>query len=112
MLRKDKKRPFTVQTRHADIKVLGTQFDVCAYGTDQEMTTTLESGLVEIFNKETSATMILKPGQQNRLDISTGEMTNVQVKTDLYTHRGVTIFYDLIMILLLMLLKKWSAGMG
>lgn len=84
-VKKDAKRPFIVQTKYADVKVLGTQFDVCAYDRDQEMTTTLEKGSVEVTNKETSTITMLKPGQQNRLNMLTGEMHNENVKTDLYT---------------------------
>lgn len=84
-VKKDSKRPFTVQTKYADIKVLGTEFDVSAYDREHEITTTLESGSVEVFNKETSTVAMLKPGQQNRLNILTGEMQTENVKTDLYT---------------------------
>ena len=34
---KDKKHPFTVKTKFADVQVFGTRFDVCAYEGDQEV---------------------------------------------------------------------------
>ena len=82
---KDKKHPFTVHTKYADIRVLGTSFDVCAYDTDNEVLTTLESGSVQIINKKNSLAANLNPGQQNRLNTKTGEMENLQVATHLYT---------------------------
>lgn len=84
-VKKDTKRPFIVQTKYVNVKVLGTQFDVCAYERDHEVTTTLEKGSVEVFNKKTSTVAMLSPGQQNRLNVLTGEMQNQDVKTDLYT---------------------------
>jgi len=82
---KDKKHPFTVQTKLADVQVLGTRFDVCAYPADPEMTTTLEEGSIRIFNKTTNTRTALAPGEQNKIDSATGEMTNTKVKTQLYT---------------------------
>ena len=82
---RDKKHPFTVQTKFADIQVLGTKFDVCAYENDNDMTTTLEEGSVRIFNKTTNTRTVLTPGEQNKIDSATGKMTNTKVKTQLYT---------------------------
>ncbi len=82
---KDKKHPFTVETEFADIQVLGTRFDVCAYKNDNEITTTLEEGKVSIFNKATKTRTSLIPGEQNRIKVKTGEMANSKVETELYT---------------------------
>lgn len=82
---KDKTHQFIVQTQHADIKVFGTSFDVCAYESEELVTTTLETGSVEVFNKINFSAIKLSPGQQNQLDTSTGEMKNTRVKTQLYT---------------------------
>ena len=82
---RDKKYPFTIETEFADIQVLGTRFDVCAYKNDNEITTTLEEGKVSIYNKTTKAQTSLVPGEQNRIMVKTGEMTNSKVETGLYT---------------------------
>ena len=84
-VKKDEKHPFTVQTHHADIRVLGTKFDVCAYKRDQEVITTLEEGSVQVLNKKRDQRMVLHPGEQNRINTITGEMKSQSVKTNLYT---------------------------
>lgn len=82
---KDKKHPFTVQTKYADVQVFGTRFDVCAYEEDQEVFTTLEEGSVKVFNKTEKSSAMLKPGEQNVISTSNGKMQNIPVKTNLYT---------------------------
>jgi len=82
---KNKDLPFVVKTHAADIKVLGTHFDVCAYKGDNELTTTLEEGSVLVLNKLKNTKSILKPGQQNKIDLTTGYMSVTEVNTDLYT---------------------------
>lgn len=44
----DKNHPFIVQTRNMNIKVLGTVFNLCAYGDDRTISTVLESGSIEL----------------------------------------------------------------
>jgi len=82
---KDKRHPFTVQTKYADVQVFGTRFDVCAYEGDQEVFTTLEEGSVKVFNKTEKSSVMLNPGEQNVISTSSGKMQNIQVKTNLYT---------------------------
>ncbi len=82
---KDKKHPFLVQTDLADVEVLGTTFDVRAYKADDEILTTLVEGSVKVFNKNSRETSLLKPGQQNRIELKSGKMTNTTVNTNYYT---------------------------
>jgi len=82
---KDKKHPFTVQTKYADVQVFGTKFDVCAYEGDQEVFTTLEEGSVKVLNKTGKTYAMLNPGEQNVISTSNGKMQNIPVKTNLYT---------------------------
>lgn len=67
------------------MKVLGTKFDVRAYEADDEIQTTLDEGRVEIFNLINKQTTILKPGQQNRIDVTSGKMENTEVDTRIYS---------------------------
>lgn len=82
---KNEKLPFIVKTKHIDVKVLGTKFDICAYETDKEVYTTLEEGSVQIFSKISSISTILNPGEQNIVNTSNGKMKNVKVNTKLHT---------------------------
>ena len=82
---KDLHSPFVVETQYANIKVHGTEFDVCAYESDQDIVTTLENGSVEVFSKSTNASTLLVPGEQNRLDKASGTMNTIKVNTAIYT---------------------------
>jgi len=44
----DKDRPFIVKTTHAEIKVLGTSFNINAYEKDDFLTVTVETGKVQV----------------------------------------------------------------
>jgi len=82
---KDKKHPFTVQTKYADVQVFGTKFDVCAYESDSEIYTTLEEGSVRVLNKTGKTFAMLIPGEQNVFSKDNGNMQNIKVNTNLYT---------------------------
>lgn len=59
---KEVKRPFKVLSQDQEIRVLGTEFNVSAYGEDEEIKTTLVDGTVEVIARQEA--VILKPGQQ------------------------------------------------
>ena len=62
----DRKKTFIVQTRSLSVKVLGTQFNVSAYPTDDRTTATLNSGSLQVNIKRSRKddTYILTPNQQ------------------------------------------------
>ncbi|GAA4311122.1 FecR family protein [Compostibacter hankyongensis] len=64
----DKDRPFEVKVNDMHVKVLGTHFNVMAYGDESSVKTTLLEGGVKVSQGETEA--LLKPGQQADLDKS------------------------------------------
>lgn len=64
---KNEKRPFVVHTSFYDVNVFGTQFNVKAYRTDNEIVTTLEKGSVQISSSENlklTKNPTLRPGEQ------------------------------------------------
>lgn len=65
-VRKDAQHPFIVKTKTLDVEVLGTGFDVMAYPDEKSMNTTLVEGAVRVKD------VMLKPGQQARMEYSTG----------------------------------------
>lgn len=69
-VRKDQKNPFLVHTKTMDIKVLGTSFNVDAYGENQFVKTTLVKGKAEIQNKTGQKIAAMVPGQIARYDIA------------------------------------------
>lgn len=60
---KDVKRPFKVRVNdQATVEVLGTHFNIKAYGDEETMRTTLLEGVVRVINK--NERIVLKPGEQ------------------------------------------------
>ncbi len=85
---KNEKKPFVVHTPFYDVNVTGTQFNVKAYKTDDEITTTLEEGSVQITssdNLKLAENTVLRPEEQ--LVYSTQKKTiNVKdVETRMFT---------------------------
>lgn len=77
---KDRKRPFLVASNQQSIRVLGTHFNVNAYGDNGVVTTTLLEGSVSVsLGDRNEGTKILKPMQQL---IAAGDRTVIQ-KADL-----------------------------
>ena len=59
---KDSLHPFIVRTEEVSVRVLGTRFNVSAYGMDHQVATTLEEGSVEVILPQGSE--IIRPDQQ------------------------------------------------
>ena len=72
--------PFIVETSRANIKVLGTQFNVKAYDNDTRILTTLLQGRVEVSN--TNQKVILQPGMQAAIS-NTDSITSYPTNTAL-----------------------------
>ena len=87
-VKKNKKRPFIVHTPCYLVHVTGTNFNVKAYETDSEVTTTLEEGEVKISSSEKfklEKSVTLKPGEQLIFNKDSKKMRIKQVDTKLYT---------------------------
>jgi transmembrane sensor len=72
-------QPFLVKTGGMEVQVLGTSFNLMAYGDEQTIKTTLVQGAVKVVNGDRN--ILLQPGQQARLDNS-GEMKVVKADLD------------------------------
>lgn len=83
---KNKHKPFIVTTEHAQIKVLGTVFDLKAYSGEDKVETTLEEGSVEfsLIGSKT-APVELKPGEQVVYNIAKKQIEVGNVDTYLHT---------------------------
>lgn len=74
----DEAHPFVVSTYAADIKVLGTTFDVVAYEEEEIFSTTLMEGSVHVTNlADPSDVQLMKPGDM--VTISDGRLQRVAV---------------------------------
>lgn len=61
----NKTKPFIVHAGQSKVEVLGTHFNVMAYGNENSLQTTLLEGSVEF--RHGDKTVLLKPGQQSQL---------------------------------------------
>lgn len=71
-VRKDESKPFVVRTQQADIKVLGTSFNVKAYPEDELMAVSVRTGKVEVDMPE--SIMRLLPDEQLVVNHINGEI--------------------------------------
>ncbi|WP_339070946.1 FecR domain-containing protein [Chitinophaga sp. 212800008-4] len=76
----DPEMPFIIQAHSAQIRVLGTSFNVADYDDEKNMTTTLLEGSVKIHT--TSTAMLLQPGQQASIEKNTGKLSAKTVDTE------------------------------
>ena len=65
---KDSRRPFRVQQGGMTIEVLGTNFNVNAYGDENTVKVTLLEGSVRVSDPGISLARIIRPGQQLQID--------------------------------------------
>jgi ferric-dicitrate binding protein FerR (iron transport regulator) len=83
---KNKHKPFVVNTKDAQIKVLGTIFNLKAYSGEETVETTLEEGSVEFsLNGGAAKPVVLKPSEQLVYNIPDKEITLGTVETYLHT---------------------------
>jgi transmembrane sensor len=85
---KNKEKPFVVHTSTYDVNVTGTQFNIKAYDSESEVTTTLEKGQVTIHstdNFKITEEIVLKPGEQMIFDKGSKNMTIKSVNTKWFT---------------------------
>ncbi|CAM1374173.1 FecR family protein [Tenacibaculum xiamenense] len=74
-------KPFIVKTSDLDIRVLGTTFNIKSYSEDKTIQATLVSGKVEVFKKESSSKLVLKPSQRATLNKKQNKITLDKVVT-------------------------------
>ncbi len=85
---KNKKNPFVVHTPACDVNVTGTQFNVKAYATENQVVTTLEEGEVMLSSAagyQLARPIHLKPGEQAVIDRSANKALVKKVETRYFT---------------------------
>lgn len=76
---RDPSKPFIIETRKLNVKVLGTSFDVYCYA-DEPSSVTVQTGKVEVSHPRSSAKIQLIKNERSVLDPESG--TFQKVKTD------------------------------
>lgn len=85
---KNKNKPFVVHTPYYDVNVTGTRFNVKAYESENEITTTLEEGQIIIQSTENfklAQDVVVKPGEQVVLNKNSRNLTIKEVNTSWFT---------------------------
>ncbi|WP_103068880.1 FecR family protein [Aquimarina sediminis] len=81
---KNTSHPFLVNSENLKIKVLGTKFNVTSYPENKQINTVLVEGSVEIFEKDNSKRVLLKPNQKASLHKKTKKLDVVKVGVEEY----------------------------
>ena len=104
------KLPFIVKTRHMDIKVSGTEFNVKAYADEKWVQATLVQGDVTVFTgEERMKQEHLQPAQQAKLDLEGGrlEVKQVDVTPFIAWKEGQFVFQGDHLEDIMTVLKRW-----
>ena len=91
---KNPNQPFIVRTANADVRVLGTHFNVRAYEDEAYTYATLNEGKVRVSNEKNEQDIL--PDEQIVINNSTGDCIKKQVDADIYSAwvKGKFVFKD------------------
>lgn len=105
----DIKHPFIVKTKNFDIKVTGTQFNVCSYSEDILTTTTLAEGKIELQIHNSDKVYEVKPGAKFSFDSNAREysLAAADVEQEIAWKNGEFIFKKIKFLDLTRRLERW-----
>lgn len=108
-VQKDSVRPFIVRVNGAEVRVLGTSFNINAYGDDGRMYTTLVSGSIHFSSKKSGRQEVMTPGTQSVMSLKTGEVELREVDVEPYIawRKGRFVFRSITLDLLMRQLQRW-----
>ena len=106
---KDSARPFIVATKYVDVEVLGTKFNISAYGDDPTVMTTLVEGAVRVSSEENGVEAVLKPSEQLVFEKEgkAVEVRKVDVKYYTAWREGLFRFDDVALEELMKVVMRW-----
>jgi len=104
---KDKSHPFIVQANGTKVQVFGTHFNVNAYPDNNNVTTTLLEGSVQMSNNS-QATMLV-PGEQGVSTRSGGaiNVSRADIQQVIAWKNGYFIFHDLSIVEVMKQVSRW-----
>jgi len=99
-------KPFIVESREQEIRVLGTHFNVMSYSNEASVKTTLVEGSVAVKNARGS--IILKPGQQSETTSTTIKLNkNTDIDNAVAWKNGRIQFADADIQSIMRVLSRW-----
>ncbi|MES2457894.1 MAG: FecR domain-containing protein [Bacteroidota bacterium] len=102
---KDKAHPFIVNTNDQDVKVLGTTFNINAYG--KTIRTTLIEGSVKVSSGKSAEMKTLKPGEMSVLDNGGIKVQTADLALETAWKRGKIVFKDADLRSIMSTLERW-----
>lgn len=108
-VRKDSLHPFIVRVNGAEVQVLGTSFNINAYGDDGQMYTTLVDGSIRFSSEKSGQEEVLTPGMQSVMSLRTGKFMLYEVDVEPYIawRKGRFVFQSMTLDLLMRQLQRW-----
>lgn len=106
---KDPSRQFVVHLKNSAVTVLGTKFNVSAYGEEEHIFTTLAEGAVSFYSELNKQQVILQPGMQSVMNNITGLTGLSEVDPSVYTSwvDGRFVFHSLKLEAIMRQLQRW-----
>ncbi len=80
----DEEHPFVVNTSNLSTRVLGTQFNMIAYGSENSEEIILKEGSVEVYSNQGEKLVTLEPDQKLALNTETRQFKTNQVEAEQY----------------------------
>jgi len=103
----DKTKPFYVSSKGQDIQVLGTHFNVNAYGNEKSVKTTLLEGSLRVTSKTDQQSVLLKPQEQAILDGNTLSVNSLKADDTASWKDGEYIFRNMPMEDVMRTVERW-----
>ena len=108
-VRKDVTRRFIVHLKESNVTVLGTSFNIKAYGDEDYIYTTLVEGKVRFTSEKEHEEVTLRPGMQSVLNLKSGKTELKEVEVEQFTawRQGRFVFPSTTLGDLMCQLKRW-----
>ena len=108
-VQKDTSRRFVVHLKEANVTVLGTSFNIKAYGDEDYIYTTLVEGKVCFTSEKENEEVTLRPGMQSVLNLKSGKTELKEVEVEQFTawRQGRFVFPSTTLGDLMCQLKRW-----
>ena len=102
-----KRIPFIVECPGQTIEVLGTHFNINAYADEQQIRTTLLEGSVRLRAKDGKNNILLRPGQQAKLQGNQFSIAKVSVESSIDWKNGDFYFADESLPVIMRKIARW-----
>ena len=108
-VKSDKENPFVVQTSDFDVKVTGTEFNICTYSENKVATATLAEGAIHLKMKSSGQTFEIKPGEKFELDRTSRKymLEQADIESEVAWKDGQFIFRSIPFPELVQRLERW-----